>query len=659
MASESISDISALMQQASIYGRAGNEIEEKKIYKKVLSIDPGHAHALNNMAFFAHRSGNLDEAIGYYKKAITTKPDFTGALNNLGILYLAQKKLDDARTCFQQALKYKPDYPDALFNLGNILREQGKYDEAMNCFLKLAALRPDGNAHASMGFLLDKQGHYQQAIAHYQRATELAPGNLENWNNLGNIYNRANEFEDALNCFEKVLANNSNQSAALSGSAAALKNMGKVDDAVKYYKRALQADSYEISHYSNILLAMLYSASFSPEEVAQTAFDFGRQIADPLLRNRPFIRNKDPERKLTIGYLSSDFYNHSAHHFFEFLPELHDRNKFEIYAYSNVAREDAVTERLKKNFDHWRTIALMDDESAADIIEKDEIDILIDMSGHAGNNRLLVFARKPAPIQASWLGYPATTGMKVMDYRITDIYAEPPGMTEDLNTENLCRLPEIFCCYQPHANSPAVINHPPFEENGYVTFGCFNNFSKVTDEVLKTWSKILAQVPKSKLLLEIAGIEGAEFKADVEHRISQAGISLDRVILEQRKKENQFVLYNKIDIALDPFPCNGGTTSMDALWMGVPLIALAGRHFVSRMGVTILTNVGLKELVAGDKSEYVKLAVDLASDQSRLKNIRQNLREKVAASPMMNREAFTRHLEDAYRHMWRDWCTKK
>jgi protein O-GlcNAc transferase len=347
-----------------------------------------------------------------------------------------------------------------------------------------------------------------------------------------------------------------------------------------------------------------------------------------------------------------------VHYFFEPLLSLRDLGQFEIFVYSNTEMEDEVTERIKEKCDHWRDIRILNDDAVADLIERDRIDILMDISGHTGGNRLMVFARKPAPIQVTWLAYPATTGMQAVDYRITDSYAEPPGMTEQYNVEKLWRLPEIFCCYQPHENSPPVIDNPPFEDNGYITFGCFNNFAKVTDPVLETWAKIMAQVPNSRLMLEIPGINLPAFRANVEERLKRHGIPLERTVLERRIKSNQFVLYNEIDIALDPFPCVGGTTSMDTLWMGVPFVTLAGKHFGSRMGVTILTNAGLKELIAESSEEYIEIAVDLATDRARLETLRHNLREKVSDSPLMNQQAFTKNMENAYREMWRIYCSR-
>jgi predicted O-linked N-acetylglucosamine transferase (SPINDLY family) len=244
--------------------------------------------------------------------------------------------------------------------------------------------------------------------------------------------------------------------------------------------------------------------------------------------------------------------------------------------------------------------------------------------------------------------------MAAMDYRITDPYAEPPGMTESLNTETLWRLPHIFCCYRPHENSPAVIDHPPFDDNGHITFGSFNNFAKVTDETLVAWARIMAAVPDSRLLMEVGSL--TEFRAAVEDKLRAAGLDLARVTLIPRAKENQFVLYNRVDVALDPFPCCGGTTSMDTLWMGVPFMTLAGAHFVSRMGVTILSNAGFPDMVAPSVDDYVDMVAALANDRERLRGLRAGLREKAAATPLMDGTSFARDMGEAFRAMWHVWC---
>ena len=344
------------------------------------------------------------------------------------------------------------------------------------------------------------------------------------------------KFDDALPCFEKAVALDPASVAACNNLGSALKDQGRLDEAIAYYKKAiaLKPESDEI--YSNLLLTMVYAASVSPAELAQTSREFGERLADPLLRTRALIRDSDPERKLRIGYVSPDFRNHAVNYFFEPLLQLHDRKQFEVFAYYNSNQEDAVTRRLQQEFDHWRNIRPLSNDKAADLIEEDQIDILIDLAGHTGYNRLLVFARKPAPVQVTWLGYSGTTGVKAIDYRITDVHAEPAGLTDHLNAETLWRLPEIFCCYQAHENSPAVIDHPPFEDNGSVTFGCFSNFSKVTDPVLETWAQILEQVPNSRLMLEIRGLESLTFRGKVEERLRRSGLPLERVILRITKK---------------------------------------------------------------------------------------------------------------------------
>jgi protein O-GlcNAc transferase len=399
-----------------------------------------------------------------------------------------------------------------------------------------------------------------------------------------------------------------------------------------------------------------YSAEAPPETLVDQARFFNNKVAAPLLRSRTFANLPDPDRRLRVGYVSGDFRNHAVNYFFEPLLQHHRKDSFEFFAYANMNMEDDVTARLKPGFDHWRDIRALSDAAAADLIEADGIDILVDMSGHTAGNRLLIFARKPAPIQATWLGFTTTTGVKAIDYRITDVYADPPGMTEHLNTETLWRLPSIFCCYQPRTGIAEPIDHPPRDDNGFTTFGCFNNFTKVTDGTLRCWAEILNRVSDARLLLEIVGIDGGEFRRETQARLVRLGLPLDRVILEPRKRSNQYVLYNTIDIALDPFPYNGGTTTMDALWMGVPVVALAGKYFGARLGVTMLNNVGLPELIAENEASYVELATDLATDESKLRAVRHNLRQKMSASRAMDHAAFARDMEAAYRGMWQAWC---
>lgn len=548
------------------------------------------------------------------------------------------------------------DDAEYFFNRAKRYMGEGRYDEALQWFQKVLIIRPDVRAYGNMGLIYQNTGRLPEAIEHFKKALEQEPGSYKTLNNLGVISDRLRRYDKAIDYYKKAIDADPNQWQTYNNLATSYKNTARFDEAFSYYKKALTLAPKEPIPYHNILLAMVYCGSVSAEEMTDTARAFGANVADPLLRHRSFKNGKDQARKLRIGYASSDFRDHAVNYFFEFLPKLHDRNKFEIYAYSNTLQEDEATQRIRQTVDHWRDIRFLNDDVAADLIETDGIDILVDLTGHTDRNRLLVFARKPSPVQVSWLGYPATLGMKAFDYRITDKYTEPPGTTEHLNVERLWRLPDMFCCYRSFENSPDVIGHPPCENNVYITFGCFANFARISDKALMTWGKILLQVPDARLLLEIAGIDSPQFRAETEQRFKYLGIPLDRVMMEPRKLSNRFVLYNKIDIALDPFPAVGGTTSMDALWMGVPFITLAGEIFLQRIGVSVLTNAGLRELIASNVDEYVSKAVELARDHDRLKELRHNLRDRFAASPAMDQEKFTRNLEDAYRAMWKSYC---
>ena len=545
----------------------------------------------------------------------------------------------------------------ASLYLGIVLRKTDRLDEALQFLVRSASMNPSVEAYSNIGPILHNRGQYDEAFKCYQNVLALKPNHVETLNNMGGLCIQAGKYDEAEATLKKSMEIRPSI-AAVNYLGILFMNFGRLEEAVAQYKRGLEISPGHVSMHSNLLLAMVYAASVSPDELSQAARSFGKNIADPVIQKKEFLNHRNPDRKLRIGYVSPDFRRHAVNYFFEHLLNNHDRNNFEIYGYSCNAAEDDITQRLKGQFDHWRNLAVKTDDEAAEMIRQDQIDILVDLAGHTGNNRLLVFARKPAPVQFSWLGWPTTTGMQAMDYRITDVHAEPEGVTEHLSVEKLYRLPESFCCFNPPESSPPVISHPPFEDNGHITFGCFNNFNKITDNVLAAWSQILVQVPNSRLLLEIVGLENPSYYANIQNRLKKSNVPLDRITLIPRKKDTQFLLYNSIDIALDPFPCNGGTTSFDTLWMGVPFVTLEGNHFVSRMGVTILTNAGLPELIAKSTDEYIKIAVDLANDRERLKKLRHGLREKVSASPLMDQKRFVRNMETAYRQMWRRYVSQ-
>jgi predicted O-linked N-acetylglucosamine transferase (SPINDLY family) len=635
----------------------GNTEEAIESYKRAISLKPDFVEGMGNLASMFLAAGRLDEAAHYNHKVLALNPDYVLGLYNMGAIYELQGKFDDALKYYERALSLKPDITLALSGMGRMLQRANKPDQALEYFKKSIKITPTAEAFAHMGEILQETSRSEEAEEYYKTALSMKPNNTEYLNNLGGIYSRAERYKDAYLCYKQVLDLEPNNPGTLNNMASSLKAFSQMDEAIECHKKALKIRPAHAPTYTNLLLAMVYSSSVTAQELYDTAKEFGATVADPMLKNYKFKNTVMPGRKLKIGYVSPDFRAHSVNYFFEPLLKDHNRNDFEIYGYSNVEKSDPVTVRLQNEFDVWRDISSLSDDEAADQIYKDQIDILVDLAGHTGRNRLLVFARKPAPVQATWLGYPATTGVKAIDYRIVDIYAEPEGLTEHLSVEKLWRMPEIFCCYGGHPKNPTVIDHPPFEDNRYITFGCFNNFAKVTDSVLALWSEILRQVPDARLLLEIAGVD--QFRNELMLRFERLGLPVDRLIVEQKRPENQYVLYNRIDIALDPFPCNGGTTSMDTMWMGVPMITLAGNSFVSRMGVTILTNAGIPEFIAYTKEEYIKKAVDLASNREVLAKIREGMRARVEKSPLMDQPRFARNMEQAYKAMWQAWIDDK
>lgn len=543
-----------------------------------------------------------------------------------------------------------------LLDLTEELIALGKYDEAERFLGEIEKYKPhDLNIPFQRGIILRQKNEHAKAIELFKIVDQAKPDFFANLNNLGASYFSIQQFDMSMSYYKKAHEIVPNSDLIIMMIGLCLTRLGYLDDAIQYYRRALEITPTLIETHSGLVMTMMYTESVTPEELKKEAIKYGSKV-NPLWREGTFENTKDKNRKLKIGYVSQDYRDHPVPYFLDPLLQCHDREKVEVYAYSSTGFDNPVMERMKTHVDAWRNIYGMDSDKAYDLIKKDGIDILVDVSGHTGMNNLKLFARKPAPIQVTWLGCPITTGMKAMDYKISDSQVEPPGMCEHLNTEEIWRLPSIFCCYQPHENSPDVIDHSPFEDNGYITFGCFNNFIKVRGPVMAAWAEILRQLPDARLLLEVNAAEEPSFMKSIQERLKNHGCPLDRITIEPRKRSNQFVLYNKIDIALDTFPCTGGTTTTDTLWMGVPLVTYAGKQFASRMSTSILQNAGLPELIAPDVEGYIETAVNLANDRERLKKIRHNLREKFAASPGMDKKSFARDMEDAYRGMWQRYC---
>jgi protein O-GlcNAc transferase len=654
---KSPSFMSPQLKLALQHHRAGRLQQAEALYKKM----PHNPEALNLLSVIAAAMGKNDAVVELLTKAIRIHPDNAEYHCNIGLAYDALHQIEAAVAHYRKALALNPGFALVYNNLGNTLKTQGKLDEAVASYQKALALQPDfALPYNNLGLVFSEQGQSDKAITCYRTALALQPAYAEAHNNLGAVFKEQNRLDDAIACYQAALALQPDFAEAYSNLGTAFKDQGKLDEAITCFRHALAINPAFVQVHSNLLLTLQYSGNQIPEHMFEEHVRFAQQFETPLLPYRQAHDNTpDPAKRLKIGYVSPDFRQHAVAYFMEPILTGHDKTQFDVFCYYSHAQHDDVTERLMASVPHWINCNGWPDERLAEQIRNDGIDILIDLAGHTAYHRLLTFARKPAPVQVTYLGYPATTGLSTMDYRLTDIHTEPPGMTEQFSVEQLWRLPETFCCYRAGDNSPAVIDHPPFEDNGYVTFGCFNNFTKVTDQVIALWARVLNNVPLSRLMLEIRGLEDAAFHHAVQLRFERLGIPAERLILIPRKKENQFVLYNRIDLALDPFPCVGGTTSLDSLWMGVPFVTLAGRWFGARIGVTVLANAGLHELIATTEEEYLALAVALACDTDRLKTIRSGLRDRIKNSPLMDASRFTGHLEQAYRGMWQRWCSTK
>jgi predicted O-linked N-acetylglucosamine transferase (SPINDLY family) len=436
-----------------------------------------------------------------------------------------------------------------------------------------------------------------------------------------------------------------------------LMRLGNIQEAIVFYQRAMELKPEINFYFSNILLTLHYSEQITPNDLYAQHQKWSERHELPLINLlQPHTNDRSPNKKIRIGYVSPNFNEHPVSHFFEPLLASHDKSGFEIFCYSNVKMADTMTEHLKDMADNWRDICNKSDEDTAEMIGSDKIDILVDLAGHTSDNRMMVFARKPSPIQVTYLGYPNTTGLETMDYRITDSYADPPGKTERLHSEELVRLPHGFLCYQPPGKTPDVSN-PPSLKGECITFGCFNNRAKITPEMMRVWAKIIKMVPNARIVFKFKFSSDPLAQRLLRDMLDQENIPMDRVELYDHilSKEAHLDLYNRVDITLDTFPYNGTTTTCEALWMGVPVITLGGEVHVSRVGLSILSVIGLAELVAGSKEEYIEKAVGLAADIEKRIYLRSNLRSLMRSSPLMNAKGFTQALEHEFRKMWIKW----
>lgn len=557
---------------------------------------------------------------------------------------LADKQYQAACTILQTQLAHTPEDGRLCEQLAEIYFLQHLYADAAKYFQLATQYMPDSaNPPFQLGNIYARLGRFEEACQFYVQALRISPNAVQAYEALAKALIRLQAYDEAVKAYHRALKITPNAPSVHLGLATALLENNAVEQSLAHYRLALQHKPHPIEH-SSFLFALNYRPEIPPGQVRECHLDWGRLHTAHLATFEHLKRKPLHNRKVRIGLVSSDFYRHPVTYYLEPYLEHYDKNRFEIYCYSNEVKHDEVTDRLKACVDGWRTIATADISSAVAKIREDEIDILVDLSGQTACKLLLIFGHKPAPIQISWLGYFNTTGVESMDYLITDPYSSPHGQSAYF-TEQLLYLPHNRFCYRPPEYAPEVAPLPALE-SGYVTFGCFNNYLKLNRQVIAVWAKVLHACPESKLLLKNKAMNDALMRKQLLANFEQHGIGAERLLLEKTSPHAELLsAYNRVDIALDPFPFTGGLTTSEALWMGVPVVTLAGETLVSRQGAAFLTVLDKQEWIASNEETYVNIAASLAADNAKLANIRQQLRKQMRASPLCDGAVFTRNLE--------------
>ena len=616
--------------------------------------------ALFSQGVALHQSGQSAAALQIYRAVLVQKPDHIKALNNIGIALRQLGRMQEAIPFYQRVAALDPAFPDTYYNLGIALQKQGRMAEAAPLYRRCTQLKPDhAPAWSNCGVVVSAVGQLEQGIGLYRQAIAVRRDYWEAYINLGGALERVGRLSEAEDALRQALRLNPRSPELLSNLGNVLKSRGLMDAAEAAYNQGLAFDPHYVAIACNRLFAMNYHGELAAETVAAAHRQWAERFEAPICAAHPFnpaIFSRDPHRRLRIGYVSPDLKTHSVAHFLEPVLAHHDRRQFAVFCYAEVTEPDAVTARLQSFTDGWRSSVALSDAQVAAQIRQDQIDILVDLAGHTGNNRLTLFAYRPAPVQVTWLGYPNTTGLRSIQYRITDAIADPLGITDPWHSETLVRLPQGFLCYRPPSGTgePAP---PPARQNGYVTFGSFNNLSKITPEVIRVWAALLHRVPDSRLLLKSTALTDPPTAQRIRDLFATHAIPPQRLELVGRiaGQVGHLAAYSRMDIALDTFPYNGTTTTCEALWMGVPVVTLTGDRHAARVGTSLVHRIGLPGLAAADPEAYIQLAAGLAGVPAQREELRQTLRPRMQASPLRDEAGFARILEQAYREFWHRW----
>ena len=650
---------------AEAYYNLGNAFKAKKQYPEAikaynfsLQLNPNFTEAQLNLASTYEILEENEKAENILKKLILQNSNSKSAHLSLGKLLHKRKKYSTAESHYRYCLQLENEDKEALEALINIWQIQRKYEEAISFLKSEINSRPSNSLpYYYLGSIYNEMGRYNDSIPALRQAIQLDSKLANAYNNLGYALSQVSQLSEAINACEEALKINPELVAAWVNKGYALNNQGCVKEAGECFREVVKLEpNYYVGH-SNLLYSLNYDSTHTPETIANAHRQWGEDFAANITPPKTYQNVRDPNRKLRIGYVSPDFRQHSVAYFIEPILQHHNKQEFEIFGYANVSLPDAVTQRLQNLTDNWCDVSQLSDDNLSEKIQEDGIDILIDLAGHTGNNRLLTFLRKPAPVQLTYLGYPNTTGTDRIDYRITDNWADPAGLTDAYYSEELIRLPRCFLCYQPSPTAPPVSELPAKIINR-ITFGSFNNLPKITPEVIALWSQILHSVPNSRIILKIRWFDDEKTRQRYLTMFAENGIENERIKLIGLipDSSHHLAFYGNIDIALDPFPYHGTTTTCEALWMGVPVISLAGNTHASRVGVSLLSSVEMSELIATTKEEYLTKAVNLARDLNKLSELRSQMRQRLASSPLCDPISHTKIMEETYRQLWKKYC---
>jgi predicted O-linked N-acetylglucosamine transferase (SPINDLY family) len=590
--------------------------------------------------------------------------DRASASYNLGIELESRGRFAEAAASYRAALKIRPDFVEALINLGNVLDKLKMGEDALKSYRHALELRPELlDLHLNLGATLQELGRAEEAIASYQAALRHRPDDAGVHNNLGLVLRTSGRLVEAEEHFLAALKRAPADADIHHGLADTLMDLGRWDEAMVEYRRSAELGPHTAKVMSGALMMCLYDEKNSRADLAKLHSRFADRFESPLSGSAPGHRHKiGGGQRLKVGYVSADLRSHSVAYFIEPILACHDREHFEIHCYYNADNSDAATQRLRDMSEHWHECARWSDEQLDSQIRADGIDILVDLSGHTAGNRMLTFARRPAPVQVTWIGYPCATGLRQIDYFFSDRVISTESTLESVSpavaTPAELHLPRIFSCYRAPAIAPAPGREPLPGRNG-LTVGTFNNATKISDHTVEVWSGLLQSSPDLTLVLKDRRYAKDDYRAAFLARFRARGVDAERIVLLDRfaSDAEHLAAYAKLDIALDTFPYCGVTTTCEALWMGVPVVTLAGATSVSRMGASLLTAVGHPEWIASSADEYVATVLALAADPAHLRHLRVTLRGQMQASPLMDEAGITRDVEDAYRDIWSRWCS--